>query len=177
MSLWNDKTDVNAYPDSPQEPDLLNLDVCLSSKGLREFLNLSRHNTDDVIKQRLNSRLNDRNYSKSEVCKDFIDTIVIKNWTTRLKVIKFCSYQSELLESQLKREEEPNSTGLGEVDLRVDPYAIKDLESIKEEKYRQLSSLKNWVANEREIERIVQNRSLEVLQDTCGTEVLKLLKK
>lgn len=165
MSFWNQSKE-DAFPDSPQVPEL-SKEVCLNPKGLRAFLKLSRANTDDVIKQRINSLLNDKKHPREEICTQFSESILYKSWKERLSVIEFCDKESVSLEKSIESNQEPE---LQEkyVDPRIDPYAAREFNELKNSKYIQLRELQNWVKNEKLVEDIVQNRSTEILSDNCG---------
>lgn len=165
MSFWNQSKD-DAFPSPPQLPEL-SKDVCLNPKGLRAFLKLSRASTDDVIKQRINSLLNDKKHSKADICDSFASSILYKSWNDRLSAIEYCDQQSVTLEKSIESNQEQE---LQEkyVDPRIDPYAAGEFKELKESKYRQLRVLQNWVQNEKTIENIVQERSIEILSDNCG---------
>lgn len=165
MSFWNQNKE-DEFPESPEVPQL-SKETCLNPKGLRAFLKLSRANTDDVIKQRLNSLLNDKQHAKTDICQSFADSILYKGWNDRLAAIEFCDREAVTLKTAIESNQESE---LQEkyVDPRIDPYAASEFKELKESKYRQLSELQNWVKNEKLIEDIVQSRSIGILTDNCG---------
>lgn len=165
MSFWN-QSNEDAFPESPRVPDL-SRGACLNPKGLRAFLKLSRANTDDVIKQRLNSLLNDMKHTKADICNNFTDSILFQSWRDRLGAIEFCDKESVNLEKAIESNQEPE---LQEkyVDPRIDPYAAREFKELKESKYKQLKELQHWVHNEKLVEDIIQSRSVEILSDNCG---------
>ncbi|CCH45347.1 hypothetical protein BN7_4929 [Wickerhamomyces ciferrii] len=164
MSLWNAK-DADGFPQAPILPEL-SRDVCLNPKGLRSFLQLSRANTDDVVKQRLNSLLNSGKRPKEELCEEFTHGIMYKSWKDRLSAIEYCNGQSVELEREIESHQEAELQGK-DIDPRIDPYAAADFQELKNSKYNQLRQLQNWVKNEKLIEDIVQNRSTGILNDVC----------
>lgn len=182
MSLWNDLNDYTKYPEIPELPNPEQIpDFCTSSKGLRQFLIHSRNLSDDVLRQRINSivinneQLKNGKYEKEEICKEFIEKILIKSWNERLKGLQFCNVELNSLEKKIHdiNNSKINKEG---IDLRFDPYAIRDLENEKEEKLLKFNNLKNFLNNESKIESIIQEKSKEVIFDYCGVSELINLK-
>ncbi|KAH3687119.1 hypothetical protein WICPIJ_001900 [Wickerhamomyces pijperi] len=170
--LWTSQTDPNSYP-TPPTPPKLTPQLCLTSQStVREFLNMSRHYTDDVLKQRLNSRLNeDRSTSSTdgsvEVCKDLLNQYR-SVWEQRANVINYCQTQSAEYRSNLLAGSDNDSKVITNEELRHNPYALKDLQDQQDRKQEQLQMLENWVNNELFIEKIVIKKSLDVFKRTCG---------
>lgn len=167
MALWNDKTDPDAFPEQPQQPTL-SPSACLSPRGLRAFLALSRHSTDDVLRQRLNSL---ESHKRVSLCTEYAQSTLFPAWKARSSAIEYCSSYAATLRTQLNDETEPEVQRIVQnEDLRLDPYAQRDLEVLKDSKSAQLTSLENWISNERTIETIVRDRSSDILRDVCGYE-------
>ncbi|CEP22457.1 unnamed protein product [Cyberlindnera jadinii] len=172
MSLWT-ADNADEFPPVPERPQL-DRRSCLSARGLRSFLQLSRHSVDDVLKQRLNS-LTSRSVKSSTrgdiSCSSFLDGVVFPAWKARLAAIEYCEGEASKLELELKSSQTDPSVEkhvIENKDLRLDPYAQKDLDHESQAKTEQIDSLRSWIQNERDIESIVQTRSVQVLTDYCG---------
>lgn len=151
----------------------LNREACVSPKGVRSFLKLSRLATDDVLQQKLNNLLNHHESgflsrkNPQAQCDQFIKEQIYPIWDARVKSIKFCGKEvaemrAEIDETQLRIQHIKKT-----VDLRTNPYAAQDLQEELELKYADVIQLESWVKNEREIEKIIQQRSLGVFADIC----------
>ncbi|KAI0464725.1 hypothetical protein LJB42_002348 [Komagataella kurtzmanii] len=152
----------------------LSRDACLTPKGVRSFLKLSRLSTDDVLKQQLNNKLNhhestysNRKKEKSSICNVFFESSILPAWEARSNAIEFCHKEAVKFRQEIKSEESQINRRNELVDTRIDPYALRDLQQELEEKYLQVDQLLNWVNNEKTIEQIVRSRSIGMLQDTC----------
>lgn len=168
MSLWTPQTNPNAYPTPPLPPSPLTPDLCLSSQSsIRDFLSMSRHATDDVLKQRLNSRFNDeRHKSNEEVCKLVMEEYSAV-WNQRQDVIKYCALQSKQYRSELQQSNREKPMNISNEELRNNPYALKDLHDEQDRKFAKLERLEHWISNEGSVEAIVQQRSLQVFKRAC----------
>ncbi|ODV98465.1 hypothetical protein PACTADRAFT_48223 [Pachysolen tannophilus NRRL Y-2460] len=179
MILWssdsNDNNNKNSMPEENHNqnlnPPALSREACLSPKGIRSFLQLSRLSTDDIIKAHLNNILDhrDRSLHKSngEVCNDFLYRYLFNNWNSRLRSIEYCEVESKNLKSEIDKETAINEQKEAVTDPRINPYAEIDRKDETELKYLKYNQLNNWVNNEKEIEAIVQGRSIEIIKDTC----------
>lgn len=163
----------------PTHPQLTR-DTCLSQKGIRSFLKLSRFASDDTLKQHLNNVLDRRDRSslrsesKQKVCSSFVEEYLLPHWDTRLATIEFCDNEAKLLKKEidLRVVREPKK----EVDPRLDPYYERSSEDKISQPYYNYNKLVEWVENEKEIEKIVQERSIEVISDRCSlNDTLKQL--
>lgn len=167
MALFASGTsEWDKFPEPPVRPEL-SRESCLSPSGLRAFLRLSRANTDDVLKQRINALLRDDTQSKETICHGLSQDFLMASWKQRLETIEYCGrFSEELLKDVQSNEDQDLKDKL--VDLRVNPYAQIDFDELKEQKFAQVDALKAWVSNERTIEDIVQSRSTAIMNERCG---------
>jgi hypothetical protein len=93
--------------------------------------------------------------------------VVFPAWKGRLRAIEFCEQEASKLEKEVHFAKEETKV-IQNSDLRLDPYAQRDIDSQREKQYAQIDSLRSWVRNERDIENIVQTRTLQILNDECG---------
>ncbi|ODV63852.1 Mix23p ASCRUDRAFT_21315, partial [Ascoidea rubescens DSM 1968] len=152
----------------------LNRETCLSAKGVRTFLKLSRLGSDDILRQRLNSVIDkSRNIEggKEAICEGFVRDIIYPAWKSRERAIEYCSEEVKTMGREIEEEEKKTGGKRGdeehEYNLRIDPYAERDGIRMDKKKYETIDNLSNWLNNETLIEGIVRDRSLEILGDTC----------
>lgn len=137
--------------------DLLSESNCVDSTRIRAFLRLSRIATDDTIK----THLNEINRSQ---CDSYFQTHIVPQWNARSKLIQYCKDYSHRLRSDI------HETELGpakEFDLRLDPYALKEYEQAKQQKFSQIETIDNWVENEQMVESIVRQQTHNTFNDKC----------
>lgn len=102
-------------------------------------------------------------------CDQVVQDVVYAAWRQRSDAIAFCNVELNKIEEELEPLHlQQQRTVLQNDDLKVDPYAQKDMDQQLEMKYAQTRTLKSWIQNEREIEDIVQRRTQQVLNDSCG---------
>ncbi|SCW00121.1 LAFE_0B09912g1_1 [Lachancea fermentati] len=141
---------------------------CINPSLVDSFLRLLRHNTDDVIRQKLNNVGGTNEKIKSERCNEYVHKELYSCWAVRDKVISFCDNEA----ASMKKELDANYGGTTETitaasDLRLDPYAAREKQEEKEFHYNDLRNLQRWVQNQREVEGILQNTSNRILQSSC----------
>lgn len=160
---------ANLWTHSSQEREetvlrmpLLTRELCFSSKQLRSFLKRSRLFSDDHLVERLNSAKNS--------CDTVAKTILLPAWNERETVLRFCWEEAEKSRKIIDRSLSEESTK-PEFDLRTNPYAEQDFENLKLEKYQAVTALENWVKNERGVEKIVRDRSMEIFSERCGKSI------
>lgn len=110
----------NAEPIIESQPvrlHSLSRDACITPKGVRSFLKLSRLSTDDVLKQQLNNKLNhhESTYSnhrkeKSSICNEFIESSILPAWEARSNAIEFCHKEAVNFRQEIKSEENQINT-------------------------------------------------------------------
>lgn len=54
------------------------------------------------------------------------------------------------------------------VELRLDPYAIKSFNAKIEDQFAQSNGIRNWTQNELTVESIVRDQTVSVLNDKCS---------
>lgn len=84
-----------------------------------------------------------------------------------MAAIEFCEEEASKIEAEIHKEIEEHKI-IGNSDLRLDPYAQRDIDTRGEVAHAQINTLRSWIANEKEIESIVQSRTSQVLRDNCG---------
>lgn len=172
------------FPDTPNASEMMDLTVtrerCLSPSLIDSFFRVLRHGSDDVIKQKLNNTKTNSIDSRTSQCKDFIHRELYPSWLVRNRIINFCDREA----FELKREIEAkystsNADLIPEIDPRIDPYAAREREEQREAHYNDWKRLRNWVQNQREVEKILQIRSNNVLGEVCGhsTDYIEQFKK
>lgn len=150
--LYQPKTEPRRAPAT-----LLTPENCESSSRIRAFLRLSRIATDDTIRQHLNE-------INPKQCDDYFQRKILPQWVARAEAIQFCSDFALDLRS---RTESQQVEVHGNYDLRIDPYALKDENDRLEKQFLQCSNIENWVANEQQVETIIQEQTASVLNDKC----------
>lgn len=154
--LYSGKTEfASTTPVAPAA--LLTPANCESSSRIRAFLRLSRIATDDTIRQHLNE-------TPSSKCDEYFNRKIAPQWRARSEVITFCSnYAKEIREKvETQRSEVHN-----DVDLRIDPYALKNEMERLEQQTSKCTSIENWIQNESGVETIVREQTASVLNDKC----------
>ncbi|KGK36944.1 hypothetical protein JL09_g3908 [Pichia kudriavzevii] len=166
----------------PQQPDL-SPEICIKdSKSLQAFLRLSRYAVDDNMTTILNSVLNHREMNKNSVfrfgsgssdgspCDEFLKTLVYPEWKKRSQVIQYCrdvvanvNPKDSIENSQFAKlsQEEKNEM------MRIDPYTYKNLEREYMNKHRKILELQQYYRNEEEVEKIVTDKSANIITQLC----------
>lgn len=166
----------------PQQPDL-SPEICIKdSKSLQAFLRLSRYAVDDNMTTILNSVLNHREMNKNSVfkfgsgssdgspCDEFLKTLVYPEWKKRSQVIQHCrdvvanvNPKDSIENSQFAKlsQEEKNEM------MRIDPYTYKNLEREYMNKHRKILELQQYYRNEEEVEKIVTDKSANIITQLC----------
>ncbi|CAH2351697.1 hypothetical protein CLIB1423_04S03928 [[Candida] railenensis] len=148
----------NAPPFSPE--NLYTPENCQSPARIKSFLRLSRFATDDTIREHING---DSNH-----CDHYFQTKIVPQWNLRSKLIQYCSdYAIELHQTtQLDKihvELDPSN-----LDVRLDPYAVKSYNDKFEDRFAQSNGIRNWTQNELTVESIVRDQTVSVLNDKCS---------
>lgn len=137
---------------------LFTLESCTSSSRIRAFLRLSRIATDDTIRQHLNE-------IQPEACSAYFRTKIAPQWKARQELIRFCGNTA----ADLRKATDTDGTSAAspEIDLRLDPYALKEYRRKLDDQYSQCQMIEQWVENERGVEAIVRGETASVLNDKC----------
>lgn len=175
----------------PLKPEL-SKSICLEdSKSLQAFLKLSRYAIDDNLKPNLNNFLNHNEKNdqsvfkfnkslesmKTNSCLPILNVLIYPEWKKRLDVIRYCQSELNKVHEEVNLEDDGfSSLSLEEKNnlLRIDPYTYKNLEQKSKQKNAKIIELKNFYNNEEQIENIVQNRSVELLNETCKLNHLNI---
>lgn len=154
------------YKESVTPKSLLTPDNCHNSSRIRAFLRLSRIATDDTIRQHLNE------VKTSKDCDTYFKSKIVPQWEARASIINYCNaYASNLRQETAKgnaviqneqQQQDPQS-----FDLRVDPYAVKKYNQQLDGQYAQCDAIDNWVNNEKMVEDIIREQTVDVLNDKC----------
>lgn len=151
--------------------DLLTPESCISSSRIRAFLKRSRNLTDDTIRPHLNE------IEKSK-CSQYFEEEIVPQWRVRGEIIDYCSKYSQELRDHTSQGKTVTATKLSydlpnaeemtdKFDLRTDPYAYKSYQRRIDEQYTQCDALDNWTQNEKTVEQIIRQQTVEVLNDKC----------
>lgn len=160
--LWATEND-SALP--PPAPPRLSSAACLLPRGLRNFLSLLRHATDDVLLEQLHGLpAFGRRDRRHDTCALFRQHVLFPAWAARAATIEFCAQEAGRLRAPLEQQQEP------EFDLRTNPYARRDYLEQQAAGQAAVDRLSAWVRNEQDVERIVRERSVGVMADACGEE-------
>ena len=150
---------------------------CIEPSLLDSFLRTLRHQSDDIIKSKINNytRCGSTNDEKLELCNNFVKEELYPNWEVRYKAIRFCEQQAEKMKIELvnKYPERPDKK---EYNLRLDPYAEKAAKEEYESHFKDLDNVTQWIENNKMVESILQNTSNSILNQRCdaNTEYLKI---
>ncbi|QLQ79065.1 hypothetical protein HG537_0B04130 [Torulaspora globosa] len=148
---------------------------CVDPTLADSFLRLLRYGSDDSIKQRLGAYQKHEENSpfKNKRCDSFLKNELYPNWQARNRIITFCEGQLEDMKVELdEKYSRDSATSLkAEVDLRIDPYAVKDRLQEQENRYKELKRLKTWIENQTRIESILVGNSNRTLQQNCDQNV------
>lgn len=142
---------------------LLTPESCLNSSRVRDFLRLSRMNSDDTIRQHIN-RLNN-NFE----CDEYFKTEITPHWKARASLIGYCTkYASELRSKTEKAVAVTSNLEDSDVyDLRKDPYAIRNVMERIDDQFANCDSIDNWTSNEKTVEKIVRSQTIDILNEKC----------
>lgn len=146
--------------------ELLQPHLCYSPEAIRAFLRYSRRQSDDQIHTHL---------PRTGSCAEHINTVLFPEWLKRDTLISFCDNvansraQTDEPPSIVKppsSDDEPTADTTPKIDPRLDPYGARDygkVDPTPEDNIRQ------WVENEKSIERIVREGSVNLLASKCGS--------
>lgn len=148
---------------------------CVDPTLTDSFLRLLRYGSDDSIKQRLGAYYKHEENStyNGKKCDRFLSNELYPNWQARNRIITFCEDQLKDMKVEVdeKYEQNPTNPLKAEVDLRIDPYAVKDRLQEQENRYKELKRLDAWIENQKRIESILLGNSNRTLQQNCDQNV------
>ncbi|GME72228.1 hypothetical protein B5S31_g2845 [[Candida] boidinii] len=180
--IIDEQLEISPERSIPSFP-IVNREACKDSVSIRNFLKLSRSNTDDMIRTRLNNYLNhheqrksilfklnslNANKSKESQCLFFLKTVIYPQWEVRANTINLCYKESENLVKEVENSELVKLSDEEKIKLlRDDPYALKDIQREIDSKYDVVNTMKSWTQNEIGIEEIIKKRSCDITYDIC----------
>lgn len=143
--------------------ELLTPENCQSSSRIRAFLRLSRIASDDTIRQHLNE------VKSTKECDNYFKATIVPQWKARASAIQYCSdYATNLRRETIKGNTVvTDKLNKPELDLRVDPYALKKYNLKLDSQFTQCDSIDNWVKNEKVVEDIIREQTADVLDQKC----------
>ncbi|SCU97141.1 LAMI_0F09032g1_1 [Lachancea mirantina] len=145
---------------------------CVDPRLLNSFLRAMRHNSDDVIREKLNNVKDLTTHEKRARCQDFVHNELSGNWRIRDKVISFCENESSQLKTELDQLYAQNvDASQATVSARMDPYAPRAEQMRKDLEYGDWQRLDAWVKNQREVESILQKSAVSVLNTRCDPNI------
>ncbi|CEP62807.1 Mix23p LALA0_S06e04302g [Lachancea lanzarotensis] len=148
----------------------LNRERCLSRELVESFFRFLRHNSDDVIRQKLNNTKEKNERAAKTRCKEFVTQDLFPSWDLRLRAIDFCDREASSLKRELDEKYAPDGSHGPVLAARMDPYAAADSVATREAYLRQWSELRRWVDNQRGIEQILQRTGTGVLARACDPD-------
>ncbi|CCE61824.1 hypothetical protein TPHA_0B01510 [Tetrapisispora phaffii CBS 4417] len=149
---------------------------CVNPTLVNSFLNILRHKSDDIIRQRLNDYekiVNTGKSGSSEIsklgkCGYFLEKELYPNWEVRRQAIQFCENESIKMEKELENSSKNSDvSSKSVVEARLDPYASRDRQAEENSRYNELNSVKLWIKNNKKIESILKNTANEILRQRC----------
>ncbi|CDO94377.1 unnamed protein product [Kluyveromyces dobzhanskii CBS 2104] len=141
---------------------------CINPVLIDNFFRFLRHGSDDVLKQKL---YNNRSRGDKGVdCNAFLNQMLYPNWKIRSDVISFCESELDSMKTELNDKFGNENDLKPLVTERIDPYAIKDIFSEREDRFKDRTTLENWINNQKDIERIIQIRTSSILSEQCGND-------
>ncbi|TID30905.1 hypothetical protein CANINC_000497 [Pichia inconspicua] len=178
------KLEIDIRKKVPQKPQL-SKEICLQDfKSLQHFLTLSRSVVDDNLRSYLNGLLNKNETESNSIlkfvrsssdngCSTFLQSVVYSEWQKRVEVIQFCQKQ---VDSSLNDKFDDNEFAKLTPEekhemLRIDPYTYKNLEQKYLRKNAQLLELQNLFNTEDKVEKIIIDRSTEMIAEQCNLHV------
>ncbi|SCU97531.1 LADA_0H06766g1_1 [Lachancea dasiensis] len=151
----------------------LNRGKCLKRELVDSFFRVSRHNSDDVIQQKLNDTNGPKNdQSKTTRCRQFVEQELYRGWDLRLKALNFCEQEAADLKQELdgKMEAEIRTEKSPVLTARMDPYAAAEDLELRQARYEQWRQLTKWISNQRAVEDILQKNAAKVLTRACDPD-------
>lgn len=178
------KLEIDIRKKVPQKPQL-SKEICLQDfKSLQHFLTLSRSVVDDNLRSYLNGLLNKNETESNSIlkfvrsssdngCSTFLQSVVYSEWQKRVEVIQYCQKQ---VDSSLNDKFDDNEFAKLTPEekhemLRIDPYTYKNLEQKYLRKNAQLLELQNLFNTEDKVEKIIIDRSTEMIAEQCNIHV------
>lgn len=142
---------------------------CIEPSLLDSFLRTLRHQSDDIIKSKINNYTKSGSTNKEKVilCDKFVENELYPNWEIRFKAIGFCERQAEIMKEDLK-ENFNNELQNKTYNLRLDPYAERAAKEEYESHFKDLKDLTQWVENNKTVESILQSTSDSILKQRCN---------
>lgn len=167
--------------------------ICLDdSRSLTNFLKLSRLNVDDSIRTQLNTFINHHeSKSKQSIlsfkrpeqelespCLPLIKQLIFPQWYKRLDAIKYCAKEVDKMSQEVKNDPQNNLSEEKKNELlRIDPYAIRDIERARVQKDDAVNALKTKWSNAEEVEGIIRDRTEAVIYDLCNINEFNVKQK
>lgn len=144
---------------------------CLNRELIDSFFGILRHNSDDVIRQKLNNMNNLGAKAKTANCQKFVHEELFPSWGLREAAIRYCEREAQSLKQELDAKY-GNSPQLQQpvLDARVDPYAAADNFLQSEAHYKEWKELIRWTETQRKIESILQKNGSNVLNRACDPD-------
>ncbi len=165
------------------EPPKYERQICLDdARSLTNFLKLSRLNVDDSIRIQLNAFINHHeskskksilsfkmpDHQSESPCLPLIRELIFPQWYKRLDAIKYCSNEVQKMSQEVKDDPLNNLSEEKQNELlRVDPYAMRDIERARVEKNDTVEALKTKWSNAEQVEGIIRDRTEGVIYDIC----------
>lgn len=127
---------------------LLTPQNCVSPVRIKEFLRNSRALSDDTVREHANGHGT-----------KYFEEHIAPEWANREKVVDYCANYAQKLRKGISLDDDK----MPDFDLRVDPYAVQNYKQKMREKFDTCDSIDNWVANERRVESIIRETTLEAV--------------
>ncbi|SCV01618.1 LANO_0F12662g1_1 [Lachancea nothofagi CBS 11611] len=175
LSVPTRVTDVNLKIKGGEEVMMqtltMNRERCLNRELVDSFFRTLRHNSDDVIQQKLNNAGKTDRRAKSARCQEFVKQELFPSWDLRLKAVGFCEKEAFALKQELDEKYGATSVSAGQIrEARMDPYAAAERLEAKESHYAQWKDLNRWIGNQHGIERILQRNAANILARSCDPD-------
>ncbi|BAO41976.1 uncharacterized protein YBL107C [Kluyveromyces marxianus DMKU3-1042] len=146
---------------------VINRERCINPKLIDNFFRFLRHGSDDVLKQKLNNNKSATNQDRN--CDAVLKSVLYPNWKIRHDIISYCENELNSMQKELNSSSNmDNENQRPIVTERIDPYAVKDMLTEKENRFKDYRILENWISNQKNIESIIQIRTSSVLSEQCG---------
>ncbi|SCU83587.1 LAFA_0D04500g1_1 [Lachancea sp. 'fantastica'] len=148
----------------------LNRERCLNRELVDSFFRVLRHNSDDVIRQKLNNTKEKNEKAVKLRCKEFVAQDLYPSWDLRLRAIDFCGREASSLKRELDERYASDASQRPILEARMDPYAAAESVASKEAHFQQWRELTRWIDNQRRIEQILQRTGSGVLARACDPD-------
>ncbi|AAS51415.1 ACR189Cp [Eremothecium gossypii ATCC 10895] len=145
----------------------INRDGCVNPSLIESFLRELRRTTDNVVNQRTNDLQNAPAQELGARCVDYVGSTLLPAWHIRGQVIDFCATQASQIRASLQLGGDESHVPAA-VDPTVNPYVTVEEQERHRARLGDVMKMENWVANQREIERILQRTTLARVNSVCG---------